>query len=489
MTTTLEPGSAAPAEAGATSGIATIAEAAAALRAGTTTSVDLVNQVLAVADRLDAATGMFLDRYTESALAAAEAADADLAAGKDLGPLHGIPLGIKDIITTAEGPTTAQSMIHDRTALAGDAVVVERLRSAGGIVMGKLTTSEFAIGAPDGWSGMPVPRNPWSLEHSPGGSSAGSGVAVAAGGVLGALGTDTGGSIRIPAAYCGITGLMPTFGRVPKSGCVPLGFSLDHIGPMARSAKDCALMLDVMAGYDASDLCAIDVPADDYSGALTGDLTGVRIGVDRLARFGGDAEDPALPGAFDAAVAALAQRGAEIVEIELPFYDEMSTADWVIMLSEALSYHRPDLQSRWLDYGSATRRMLKQGALYSAMDYVQAQRARTVGVQALNAVYETVDLIVTPTAAAGAPAIDALYRMAAAPGKGLFSSIYTGYWDTTGNPVLSLPIGLTAEGLPLGLQIAGRPFEEALVLRAGDAYQQVSDWHLQVPTTSVAVVA
>jgi aspartyl-tRNA(Asn)/glutamyl-tRNA(Gln) amidotransferase subunit A len=465
-----------------TTEVVTLAGASRALREGTTTSVELVEQCFATADAFDE-VGIFIDRYTDSALEAAAAADAVLAAGAPVGPLHGLPLGIKDIITTAEGPTTGQSVVHDRSALSGDAVVVERLRGAGGLILGKLTTMEFAIGAPDASKPFPVPRNPWSLEHWAGGSSSGSGSAVSSGAVLGALGTDTGGSIRIPAAFCGISGLMPTFGRVPKSGCIPLGYSLDHIGPMARSAEDCALMLDVLAGYDASDLCAIDVPTDDYSGALTGDLAGVRIGVDRLARIAGDNEDPAVPEVFAAAVAALESRGATIVEVELPFYTEMATADMVIMISEAFAYHRPDLQTRWLDYGAPTRQILGSAIFYTAMDFVQAQRARTVGTRALTELYGDVDLIVTPTGGSGAISFADLDQGMA---RMLTTPIYTGYWDTTGNPVLSVPMGFTAAGLPLGLSVAGRPFEEGLVLRAGDAFQQVTDWHLRAPSAPSA---
>src|SRR5882757_9881193 len=243
----------------------TLTEAAAALRAGTTTS-----------RRLD-----------ELALATADAADAELAAGVDRGPLQGIPFGVKDILAMAEGPTTAQSDVLDPAWGAGrDAPVVARLKAAGAVLTGKTSTMEFAIGMPDGSKDFPVPRNPWNPATWPGGSSSGTGAGVAAGMFYAGLGTDTGGSIRIPAAFCGITGLMPTFGRVPKSGCVPLGYSLDHIGPMARSAEDCALMLQAMVGHDASDVTSLDVPVPDYLAALTGDLTGVRIGVDRLSRIG-----------------------------------------------------------------------------------------------------------------------------------------------------------------------------------------------------------
>jgi len=455
----------------------TLTEAAAAVATGETTSVALVQEAIAVADTYDAAVGIFIDRYADGALEAAEMADAARSAGEPVGPLAGVPLGIKDIITTADGPTTAQSVVHDPASFTGDAVVVQRLKAAGGIVMGKLTTMEFAIGAPDDTKPFPIPRNAWSLDHWAGGSSSGSGSSVALGAVYGALGTDTGGSIRIPAAFNGITGLMPTYGRVPKSGCVPLGFSLDHIGPMARSAADCALLFDVLAGPDASDPTTLDVPVDSCAAALTGDLSGVRIGVDRLARVAGDREDPALAGAWEAALAVLEARGAEIVEIELPFYAEMTTADFVIMLGEALAYHLPDLQARWDDFGAPTRQIVSTAVMYGASDYVQAQRARRVGQKALAKVYERVDLIATPTSGAGAISFEQLRQGVLSA----FSPIYTGYWDTTGNPVLSLPMGFTGEGLPLSLQLAGRPFEEALVLRAGDAFQRATDFHRQVP--------
>ena len=302
----------------------TIASTAAALRSGEITSVELVHDMIATADKYDAAVGIFIDRYTDAALVAAETADARRDAGEPLGSLHGIPLGVKDIITTAEGATTAQSLVHDPSSTTGDAVVVERLRRAGAIVMGKLTTMEFAIGGPDRSKPFPVPRNSWSIDHWAGGSSSGSGSGVSLGAVLGALGTDTGGSIRIPASFCGVSGLMPTFGLVPKSGCVPLGYSLDHIGPMARSAQDCALMLEVIAGPDASDPSTRDASVPPYGASLTGDLTGIRIGVDRLARVGGESEDPAIAPALEAALEVMRERGARVVPVELPFYTEMS---------------------------------------------------------------------------------------------------------------------------------------------------------------------
>lgn len=466
----------------------TITGALEALRSGHISSVDLVEQGICVADRLDETTGMYVTRYDTSALVAATEADTLRLAGSELGPLHGIPIAIKDIITTREGHTTAQSAVHDREALFGDAAVVARLRAAGAIIVGKLSLAEFAVGAPDQWAGFRSLRNPWDLGYSPGGSSAGAGIAVASGAVLAALGTDTGGSIRIPAAFNGCSGLMPTYGRVPKSGCVPLAYSLDRIGPMARSAADCALLLSVLAGHDSSDTSAIDVPVDDYCGALTGDLSGVKIGIDRLNRFSAEREDPAMAAAFDAAVRALQARGAEIIEITLPFYEEMSVATWITMLSEAASYHMPDLQTQLEKFGSMTRATILRGLFYSASDYVQAQRARTVGVRALRELYESVDLVVTPTVAGPAQPVEDL--VGPLDEAEMFSTVFTAYWNATGNPVVSVPMGVGANGLPLSLQIAGRPFEDALVLRAGDAYQQDTQWHLRVPPlASSSIVA
>jgi aspartyl-tRNA(Asn)/glutamyl-tRNA(Gln) amidotransferase subunit A len=459
----------------------TIAGAAGALRDGATTSVDLTTTALEEADAADTALGVFISRYADQALEAAAAADRRIATGAGT-PLTGIPLAIKDIITTADGETTAQSLVLDRAWGQGDAPVAARLRAAGAVFVGKTTTMEFAIGTPDPEKPFPIPRNPWDPATWPGGSSSGTGAGVAASMFLGGLGTDTGGSIRMPSAYCGISGLMPTFGRVPKSGCVPLGYSLDHIGPMARGARDCALMLNVMAGYDASDPCSVDEPVPDYTAALDGRVDGVRIGYDRLSRVAGPLEDPAVPGTFDAALAALADAGADLVEIELPYYAEMVTADMVTLTAEAFAYHAPDLEARWPDFSAGTRRMIGTAIGYSAADYVQAQRVRRVGQRELARLYERVDLVVTPTAATGAPPLDDL---AALISPERMNTIYTAYWDSVGNPVISVPMGFTAAGLPLGVQLAGRPFEEALVLRGADAYQRRTDWHLRRPTAAV----
>lgn len=456
----------------------TIADAATAIRTRTTTSVELVSRALAAADAFDGQWGAFVSRYAEQALAAAEAADEAIRSGIVLGSLHGVPLCVKDIITTAEGPTTAQSLVLEEDWGSGDAPVVARLRSAGGVIVGKAATMEFAVGRPYPSDPFPIPRNPWNPEYWTGGSSSGTGGAVAGGMALGGLGTDTGGSVRIPAAFCGITGLRQTYGLVPKSGCVPLGHSLDVIGPMARTARDCALMLDLMVGWDGSDPTTVDRPRTSYAAGLTGDLTGMRVGVDRLSRFAGR-EDPALADTFDAALSALAEQGAELVDIELPHYEELTEVQTVTVSGEALAYHLPNLQERWQDYGRATRQTVSGGVFYSAADYVQAQRMRRVGQKALARLFGELDLVVTPTTSIAAPRVDDLEYYYSVDG---LRALHTPYWSSVGHPAMSVPMGFNGEGLPMGLQIAGPAFGDQAVLLAGDAFQRATEWHLARPT-------
>ncbi|MEZ5261112.1 MAG: amidase [Acidimicrobiales bacterium] len=463
----------------------TITEAAALLRSGALTSAALTEACFAVADRLDGELGTYISRYDETALAAAVLADEELAAGIDKGPLHGIPIGIKDIIACREGRTTGQSLVFDPAWWAGeDAPVVERLRAAGAVITGKLTTMEYACGLPDPSKGYPTPRNPWDTTTWPGGSSSGSGSGVSAGMFLGALGTDTGGSVRMPAAFCGITGMKQTYGLVPKAGCLPLGVTLDHIGPMTRSAADAAAMLAVMAGYDASDpSMPPGVSGQDYPAMLSGDLTGVTIGVERAHHLGRPGCDPALVEVFESAVAALGEAGATVVEVSIPYYDELALATMLCWPVEAFAFHRQWLAERWTDYGRWTRSVIGAGALLTAADYAQALKVRRIGKAALDELFTTVDLIVSPTCTAGAIGYDRLNW------DNLMHTIFTPYWDAVGNPALTVPMGFTGAGLPLGLQIAGRPFEDGLVFRAGDAYQRLTAHHLQVPAMAATALA
>ncbi|MFI1912302.1 amidase [Nocardia sp. NPDC020380] len=461
--------------------IRTLTEAAAALRGGDIRAVDLVDQALANADAHDREIGVFLSRFDDRAREQAARVDAKLSTGAPLAPLDGIPLGLKDILAHPHAPTTAQSLVLDPAwaASAGHSVAAHRLEAAGGIVVGKTTTMEFAIGVPDPDKPFPIPRTPWDLDCWAGGSSSGSGSGVAAGMFLGAIGTDTAGSIRIPAAFNGITGLKPTFGRVPKSGVVPLGYTLDHVGPMARSAADCALLLSVLAGHAPSDPYSARVPVADYPAALSGDLRGVTVGVDTLDRYATGGIDPAQPARFSAALDALRDAGATIIEVELPMYPEVTAIDIVVMLAEAHAYHRADLRTRWNDYGRATRIILAAGSAVSGPDYVQAQRVRSIAQDRVRDLFARVDLIVTPTGHLGAPRLDAIDQLEP---MSVLASLHTPYWNPLGNPTLAVPIGLSDSRTPLSMSITARPFDESLVLRAGDAYQRRTDHHLATPT-------
>jgi aspartyl-tRNA(Asn)/glutamyl-tRNA(Gln) amidotransferase subunit A len=454
-----------------------IKAAAAALRGGQITSVDLTAGMLDRIEHLNPRLGAFIAVTGETAMEAARQADVDLARGLDKGPLQGIPLGVKDIIATDNAPTTAQSLVLDPTwGDRGDAPVVARLRSAGAVIIGKTTTMEFATGMPDPDKPFPVPRNPWNTDHWPGGSSSGTGSGVAAGLFSGGLGTDTGGSIRIPAAFCGISGLKQTFGRVPKSGCVPLGYSLDHIGPMARSARDCALMLQVIAGYDASDPTCKNVPVPDYLAALLGDVAGMKLAIEREHHTRAPGVLPEAVEAFERAVAVLEGAGASTLEVSIPHYDQITFAGRVNSRAEAAAYHMVDLRDRWTDYGVHTRAAIGQGVMYSASDVVQAQRVRQYGKAVIRELMRPFDVLVTLSTGIGAPPVDGLNAE-------FFTKwpSFTSIWNAMGLPALCIPMGFTNDGLPLSLQIVGKPFDEATVLRVGDAFQRLTDWHLQVP--------
>ena len=455
----------------------TITEAAAWLRDGRTTSVALTTAMQARADALDPVLGTYLSRCDEAALAAAERADADLASGRDRGPLLGVPVGIKDILATDDCPTTAQSLVLDPAwGDQGDATAVARLRDAGAVVTGKTSTMEFAIGLPDPEKPFPVPRNPWLTSAWAGGSSSGTASGVSAGMFLGGIGTDTGGSIRMPSALCGITGLKPTWGRVPKAGVVPLASTLDHVGPMARSARDCALLLSAMAGYDPSDPCSADVPVTDYVAALDGTLAGLRIGVEREHHTRAPMVDPVAAERFEDAVQMLEKAGASVVEITMDLWEAVNEATIVTTFAEAFAVHRRNLQTRWSDYGSFTRTMVATGAFYTANDYVQAQRVRQAGRQEIAKLLADVDVIAGLTVGAGAPPVEGLDFAST-----LLLPVFTAVWDGLGLPTVSVPVGFTDAGLPVGMQLSAGAWNEALVLRVADAYQQLTDWHLALP--------
>jgi len=463
----------------------TVAAAGAWLRERRISSEALTAALLARAHAAQATLGAFIAFTDGAALDAARAADADFARGVDRGPLQGIPLGIKDLIATADAPTTANSRVLDPAwGQRADATVVGRLRAAGAVLLGKLALHEFATGWPDPSTGFPVVRNPWDPARTPGGSSSGTGAAVAAGLVLAGLGTDTSGSIRGPSAFCGISGLKPTFGRVSKEGCVPLGYSLDSIGPMARTARDCALLLQALAGYDPADPCSAAAPVPDYTVGLDGALAGVRVGVPRAYFFDAPDLDGEVRAAVLAAVDAMAAAGARIVDVALPSAAAAAAATTVTIRAESYAYHEADLRRRPARYGRHTRQVLQLGLLFSAADFLQAQRVRAVLRAECAAALAAADVLVTPTMLTPAGAF-AGYD----PDARIASPSFTGLWNLAGLPALSVPCGFTAGGLPVGMQLIGRPFAEPLVLKVGDAYQRLSDWHTRTPPPPPASVA
>lgn len=452
----------------------TITDAALALRDRSISSVELVSEAYANADRLDGRLGVYISRFDEPALEAARAADRDFAAGVDRGPLQGIPIGVKDIIATREGPTTGNSEVdYPVWSQPRDAAVVARLREAGAVITGKLTSMEFAMGIHDPSKRFPLPRNPWNPDYWPGGSSSGSGAGVPAGMFLGALGTDTGGSVRLPAAYCGISGLKQTYGLVPKSDVIPCGTSLDVVGPLARSAADTAAMLQVIAGHDPADPTSVDVALPDLAEELTGSIRGLRVGIDRRNHLYGDLVEAEMPERFEEAVATLVELGADVRDVELPHYSQLVGATLVTMFTEALAYHRNALREQWKAFGLPARLALASNTFFSADDYITVQKVRRTGRRLVARMFEDVDVIVCPSTATVAPLVEG-FDLA-----GLNSTLFTIFWSGLGNPVISVPMGFNHLGLPFGLQMAGRPFEEATVLRAADAYQRATDWHLR----------
>ncbi|HLF76882.1 MAG TPA: amidase [Dehalococcoidia bacterium] len=461
----------------------TIKDAGEALRSGKISSVELTTALLKKTKALNPTLGAFLTIMEDTAMTAAAEADAKFAAGTDLGPMQGIPYAIKDIIATKDAPTTGNSHVLDRKWGEGyDATVIAKLRAGGAVTMGKLVLNEFAIGMPYEGNGFPLPQNPWDLERSASGSSSGTGIAVSTGMVLGGLGTDTGGSTRGPSSFNGHTGMKQTFGRVSKFGCVPLGYSLDNINPMARSAYDCALMLGVMAGYDPKDPTTVDVPVPDYIAGLNGDVRGMRIGLPMPYFFDAPDLDPETRAAVLKAVDVLKDAGAIVKEVVIPHAAEAKAAMWLTMVSEAFSYHHDDLGSMYDTYGIYTSVNLTRGALFSGGDFVQAQRFRSYFKKAVAKVMADLDVLVTPTSVGPAPK-----RSEMSPEKQLVASSFTGHWNLTGLPAMATPCGFSSNGLPLSMQFIGKPFAEATVFKVGDAYQRLTNFHLQVPPIAAAV--
>jgi len=432
---------------------------------------------------LDGTVRAYITVTAEAAMTAARAAEAAVTAGETLGPLHGVPIGLKDLCCTRGARTTAGSRILGDWMPAEDATVVSRLAAAGAIVLGKLNMHEFAYG-PEGVNPHHgTPWNPWdpARHRLCGGSSSGSGAAVAAGLCAGALGSDTGGSIRIPASLCCITGIKPTYGRVSRAGILPLAWSLDHVGPMCRTAADCALMLGAIAGYDPRDPTTSVLPVPDYAAALTGSVAGLRIGALR-AGFA-DSAAPAVQAAVARALETLAGLGASVRDVSLETPVLAAAATSAVVAVEAYAYHEAWIKARADEYAPDVRDRLRAGAFVSGVDYVRAQRARTLIAREIDAALAGLDVLVAPTTPIAAPGVDEAeveiggQRVAVRPTL----LRYTRPFNASGHPAASVACGFTSDGLPIGLQIVGRPFDEATVLRVADAYQRATDWHARRP--------
>jgi len=443
-----------------------------ALAAGRVTAVELVEESLARIAALDPALRSFVLVTAARARAAAREADREIKAGRRRGPLHGVPFALKDVIETAGIRTTACSYVLEHHVPKANATAAQRLIDAGAILIGKLATHEFATGGPTFDLPFPPPRNPWNTAHALSGSSSGAGAAVAAGLVPVALGTDTGGSIRAPAALCGIAGFKPTYGLVPRTGIVPLTFSLDHCGPMAWTSEDCALILGAIAGFDPKDPASAARPRRDYSRGLRGGIGGMRIGVIRHFYERDVACDPRAAAAIDTALATLRRLGATIVTVKLPEFADWEACARIITLAEALSIHRRDLSRRPGAYSRVTATRLLVGVGLEAVEYVGAQRWRRRLSRAYAAALEGLDAVVTGTALGLPPLMTDAVKP---PYFGSRGPLLTPPFSLIGVPALSVCMGF-AEGLPLGLQIAGRAFEDATVLRIGHAYERATPW-------------
>ncbi len=448
-----------------------IAEMGRQLRAGAVSSETLTRDALARIKDREPRLHAFVCVTEERALKDAQAADADLKQGINRGPMQGIPYALKDIYDTKGVATTCHSKLRQDHVPAEDSVVAARFAAGGAVLVGKLGTHEFAIGGPSFDLPWPPARNPWNTEHITGGSSSGSGAAIAGGMLRMATGSDTGGSIRGPAAWCGTAGIKPTYGRVSRRGVFPLSWTLDHCGPLGRSVEDCAIALQVMAGHDGLDPASADVPVADYRGGLEKGVAGLRIGIPRGFFAGAKMVIPDVLAAIDRIAGQLREAGATVEDVVLPDYEVFSVAGRVIMLSEAFSIHQDDLRKRMLDYAERTARRFALGATLTAVDLVDALRARRELTDAVNTVLQRCDVLLTASALTTAPRFDAVPDTLAAS-----SPMQTIPFNLTGHPAMSVPVGLSQDGLPLSVQIAGRPFDEATVLRAGRAVERLSGW-------------
>ena len=444
--------------------------------------VEVVEATLRRIETHDGALNAYIDVHAERALAAADAAERAIAAGYGLGPLHGVPVALKDNIATRGEPARAASKILRDRVVDADATLAARLRSAGAILLGKLNMHEFAYGVTNDNPHYGAARNPWDTGRTPGGSSGGSGAAVAARLAYGAFGTDTGCSVRLPAAFNGIVGIRPSIGRISNHGVVPLAWTLDTAGPMCRTVRDCAAMLQVTAGHDPSDPQSSPRTVPDYGDQLERGLDGMRVALMRDFSLVG--LQPDVEAAVRTAVEDLERGGATVREVEVPELEPSISALLTVDIAEPAAYHAAWLRERPEDYGSDVRALLEAGELYLATHYIQAQRYRSVLGAHLAEALSDVDVLITPTVPFTAPPVGATeVELETGEVLDIITAVmrYNALPPLAGLPAMSVPCGFAGDGMPIGMQLIGRAFDEATVLRVGHGYQAITDWHSRQP--------
>ena len=457
----------------------TLREASNGLARREFSAADLLDATLDRLSQTEPAVHAYVTLMETSARREAEAADDDLRRGHSRGPLHGIPVGVKDLCYTEGVPTQAGSRVLEGFVPDHDATVVKRLKDAGAVIVGKTVTHEFAYG-----QDVPVTRNAWSTDSDPGGSSAGSGVSVAVGSAFAAIGTDTGGSIRVPASVNGVVGLKPTYGRVSKYGVFPMSPTLDTVGPLARTAEDCALMLSAIAGHDPLDSGSINEPVPDYASSLNDGIKGLRLGVDREYFFYKHVVRD-VRAAAEAAIDRLEELGAEIVEVRLPELQFAAPSGFAVLLADTSEWHRRLLRSHGDKYVPATRVMLELGEMVLGAQYVNAQRARAALKDRIRSSFamHRLDGLVGPTLPTTTMPVEQLSVDLSGEGETALSAFlhHCFVGNVVGIPALSFPCGFSSSRLPVGFQVYGRPFQEATLFRVAHAYEQVTDWHTMRP--------
>jgi len=455
-----------------------VAAAARLVQARKLSSVELTRAFLERIGKYDAQVNAFITVTGELALQQAAAADAEIAAGRYRGPFHGIPFALKDIIDTAGILTSAHSRILEKNVPERDATAVAKLYQAGGVLLGKLSTHEFAHGGPSFDLPWPPARNPWNNEHHAGGSSSGSGAAVAAAFTAAALGTDTGGSIRTPSSLCGVVGLKPTYGRVSRHGVITNSFTFDNCGPMTWTVEDCALMLGAIAGRDPQDPTSSDLPVPDYRAGLTPDLKGMRIGVLRHFWEEDLPVSPELAAALEEALKTLEALGATLEVVRMRPIQDYYDCKIIIAESELFAVHQDDIVERPQDFGEIFLGRVLGGALFQSVDYVQAQRERRRMLAEMQPLYGRFDAFVT-AGLGPSPRLDT-HRNIGFWEKWQKPNMTTPF-NVTGGPALVQCIGYSGDGLPLSMQVVSRPFDEPAVLRVAHAYEKATPWRDRRP--------